>query len=462
MARNSRRNFLKGTGLLGALFFTPYLSTVSGVEVPAPSDRLRMGSIGVGPMGFGDAWEFHTKQVDIPMICDLDSEYGIARAMKNEKFGYHNKDGKRLLDTCSDYRRLLDRQDIEAVSIGTPDHWHVKIAIEAMQAGKHVFCQKPLTLTLEENQLIRRAVKQYGKVFQVGTQQRSQRNTFMTATLLVRGGYLGEIKKTTCFINVGRKSGVIPKVPAPTTMDWNIWQGQAPEHDYCWTNDTQYFSASNAGQGRGHLLFRWWFEYSGGRVTDWGAHHIDCALWALGRQKKGMGPIKYIPSGVTFVVPYKDGYAVRDDMFNTPYDFNISCLFEDKTELLITSATEENGILFEGTKGRLFVNRGKITGKLIDEKVHLQLKEEDYLALYHGKKLEAHKTNFIRCIREGGTPVSDVESNVEGMNVCHLANIACRLLRPINWDAQNEKIIGDDQAAAFFARKRRKGFEINM
>lgn len=454
-----RRTFLQTIPLWVPSFLA---AAEKKLEEQAPSDRLRLGCIGLGPMGRGDATLFG-KLTDIVALCDLDSQYGLAPAMKIPAITHrvvNGLDTERKIDTCQDYRRILERDDIDAVSIATPDHWHIKIAIEAMQAGKHVFCQKPLTLTIEENLLIRKAVQKYGKVFQVGTQQRAQRNEFMTAALMVRQGMLGKIRRTTCFIGTGRKSGVIPQVDAPATLDWNIWLGQAPLKPYRWTNDTSFFSASNAGQGRGHLLFRWWFEYSGGRITDWGAHHIDCALWILGRQTPELGPVSVESSGVTFVVPYKDGYPVRDDMYNTPYDYHIVAKFDDDSELVVTSDTGQNGVLIEGTQGRVFVNRGKITGKLIEEKAHHALTDEQYVALYHGKPLESHKANFLRCIREGGTPVSDVASNVVGMHVCHLANISCRLGRKIYWDGKHEKIVRDEKAAAFMAREQRKGFEL--
>ncbi|MDO5566826.1 MAG: Gfo/Idh/MocA family oxidoreductase, partial [Planctomycetia bacterium] len=355
-----RRTFLQTIPLFVPTFLA---AAEKPLEKQAPSDRLRVGSIGVGPMGRGDILSM-AKHADIVALCDLDQEYGLAKAVTLAPIANRYVNGKKVeqkIDTYQDYRRVLDRDDIDAVAIATPDHWHIKIAIEAMQAGKHVFCQKPLTLTIQENLLIRKAVQKYGKVFQVGTQQRAQRDQFMTAALMVRAGMLGKIKRTTCFLGPGRKSGVIPEVPAPATLDWNIWLGQAPLKPYRWTNDTSFFSASNAGQGRGHLLFRWWFEYSGGRITDWGAHHIDCALWILGRQTPEQGPVSFEPSGVTFVVPYKDGNPVRDDMYNTPYDFNIVAKFADDSELVVTSDESQNGILLEGTQGRIFVNRGKIT-----------------------------------------------------------------------------------------------------
>lgn len=458
----SRRRFLQGAAALGVGAATPYfaLGTPKSVYAQAPSDRLRLAAIGVGSRGYANLCEFNGL-TDVVAVCDLDAEYGLSQVFKNEKIGKKTGDKTTAPDAYDDYRRVLDRDDIDVVSICTPDHWHTKIAIEAMQAGKHVFCEKPLTLTLEENQLIRAAQKKYGKIFQVGTQQRSMRDQFMTAAAIVRKGLLGEIKRTTCIIDQGRYSGEIPKCDPPATLDWDRWQGQAPEHEYRWENRTEFFSAGNFGQGRGHLLFRWWFEYSGGRVTDWGAHHVDSALWALGRQELGTGPVSVDGSDSKFIVPYKDGYPTRDDVYNTPVTYNIRCKFDDGTDFdIVSDAKDGNGILFEGTKGRIHVNRERVAGKPIEDGVKSELKEEDFLALNNGKPLEGHKHNFLTCVREGGKPISNVEENVLGMNVCHLANIACRLQREIRWDPLAEKIVGDDLAASFFSREQRKGYEL--
>jgi len=458
----TRRGFLQDVAAIGATLATPYfaLERVPSVAAQAPSDRLRLAAIGVGSRGYGNLCEFNG-MTDVVAVCDLDPEYGLSRVQKNPKIG--RKDGDKVVapDYYDDYRRVLDRDDIDVVSICTPDHWHTKIAVEAMQAGKHVFCEKPLTLTLEENQLCRAAQKKYGKVFQVGTQQRSMYDQFMTAAAIVRKGLLGEIKRTTCIIDQGRYSGQIPKCDQPESLDWDRWQGQAPAHDYCWENRTEFFSADNFGQGRGHLLFRWWFEYSGGRITDWGAHHVDSALWILNRQTLGSGPVSVDGTDATFIVPYKDGYPTRDDVYNTPVTYNIRCKFDDGTDFDIVSDSKDgNGILLEGTKGRIHVNRDRVAGKPIEDGIKSELTRDDYLALYNGKPIEGHKANFLRCVREGGVPVSNVEENVLGMNVCHLANLSCRLKRAINWDPLEEKILDDEQAASFFSREQRKGYEL--
>jgi predicted dehydrogenase len=461
---STRRQFLQGSTAtaLGVALSAPYfaLSSPKSVRAQAPSDRVRLAAIGVGSRGYGNLHEFNGL-ADVVAICDIDSEYGIARVLKNPNIG--KKDGDKVTppDAYDDYRRVLDRDDVDAVSIGTPDHWHTKMAIEAMQAGKHVFCEKPLTLTLEENVLIRAAQKKYGKVFQVGTQQRSMRSQFMAAAAIIRKGLLGDIRRTTCIIDQGRYSGEIPKCDPPATLDWERWQGQAPLHDYCWENRTEFFSADNFGQGRGHLLFRWWFEYSGGKITDWGAHHVDSALWALGRQQIGTGPVSIDGSDSQFIVPYKDGYPTKDNVYNTPITFNVRCKFADGSDFdIVSDAKDPNGILFEGTKGRIYVNRDRLSGKPIEDGILSELTEDDYRALYNGMPIEGHKRNFFTCIRENGVPVSNVEENVLGMHVCHLANIACRLQREIKWDPTNEKILGDELAASFFSREQRKGYEL--
>jgi len=222
------------------------------------------------------------------------------------------------------------RDDIDIVSIVTPDHWHVKQAIEALQAGKHVFCQKPLTLTLEENKLIRAACEKHkDKTFFVGTQQRSSKPKFLRAVNMVRKGLLGNIKKVTVGIDGGQKGGPFAASKPPKNMDWDMWQGSAPATEY--------------RKQRAHGTYRWWYEYSGGKFVS-----ID------GTDAK-------------HPVELKDGYPVVNDSFNTSHDFNIVCKYADGLEMHITSR-EQNGILFEGTKGRMFVNRRKAAGTPIEKK----------------------------------------------------------------------------------------------
>ena len=439
--RTSRRRFLHQSTVAAAagasVAYFPW--TQKAFANLAANDRPLIGCVGVGSMGTGDAKE-HAGFGDIVAVCDVDSRR--AEAAKHD-----SGIGKGKADAYGDYRKVLERPDVEVVSIVTTDPWHVKVAVEALQAGKHVFCQKPLTLTLEENQLIRNACKKYSdRVFLVGTQQRSDRDKFLRAVNMVQKGLLGDITKVTVGINGGDVGGPFPKTAPPAELNWDMWLGQAPKVDYI--------------EQRCHYQFRWWYEYSGGKFTDWGAHHVDIATWALGQEKLGQGPVEIDGTDAKHPVPFKDGYPTVDDCYNTSQDFAIKCKFAGGAEMIVDSRSE-NGVLFEGSKGRIFVSRGKIAGKPIEENWDKdQFTQADVEKLYKGKPFEGHKQNFYRCIREGGLTVSDVFSHVQAMNTCHLTAIAARLGRAIKWDPAAEKIVGDDQAQAFFARTPRPGFEI--
>ena len=439
MSRSAnRRDFVKTAGV--AAGFTPYFAwNKKTFANAAANDRPNIGCIGVGSMGSGDA-RGHANFGDIVAVCDVDEKH--AQRAKNDP-----KIGKGKADAYADYRKVLEREDIDVVSVVTPDHWHVKIAIEALEAGKHVFCQKPLTLTLEENQLIRAACKKHSdSVFFVGTQQRSDRRKFLRAINMVQKGLLGDIKNITVGINGGVVGGPFKKEAPPANLDWDMWLGQAPKVEYI--------------KERCHYQFRWWYEYSGGKFTDWGAHHVDIATWAIGQDKEGMGPVEIDGTDAKHPVPYENGYATQDDSYNTAHDYAVKCKFDNGIMMNVTSRGD-NGILFEGTKGKIFVNRGKITGKPIEENWDEdQYSEEDQVNLYKGKQPEGHKDNFYRCISEGGLPISDAFTHVQAMATCHLSAIAARLNRVIKWDPKSEKIVGDDEAASFFARERREGFEI--
>ncbi|MDC0288242.1 Gfo/Idh/MocA family oxidoreductase [Rubripirellula sp.] len=437
----TRRSFLAttvaATSATAATAYFPWSEKVFANQ--AKNDRPRIGGIGLGGMGSGDCRQ-HAGFGDIVAIADVDQRHA-------ERANADGRIGKGKADIYTDYRKLLDRNDIDVVSIATPDHWHVKIAIEALLAGKHVFCQKPLTLTLEENQLIRNACRKHPDlVFFIGTQQRSDRGRFLRAVNMVQKGLLGNIRKITIGINGGSVGGPFQKTDPPAGLDWDAWLGQAPMADYI--------------KQRCHGQFRWWYEYSGGKFTDWGAHHVDIATWAIGADAEGMGPTTIDGTDAKHPVPFKDGFPTVDNAYNSANDYAVICRFPSGIEMNVTSRGE-NGILFEGDKGRLFVNRGKITGKPIEEKWDAsEFDDSDLQRLYKEKPAEGHKNNFYRCINEGGLPVSDVYSHVQAMNTCHLAAIAARLGRKIRWNPETEQIVGDEQARGLFARKPREGYEI--
>lgn len=436
----SRRSFLKTSAASAtAAAVTPYIFTSQSAWSQAANDRFTIGCIGVGSMGKGDARD-HSNFGDIVAVCDVDSNH--ADEAKND-----DKIGRGKADVYKDYRKVLDRKDIDVVSIVTPDHWHTKIAIEALQAGKHVFCQKPLTLTIEENKAIRAACQAHPNlVFVIGTQQRSDKDRFLRAVNMAQKGLLGDLLRITCGINGGDVGGPFPVEPVPANLDWDMWLGQAPKVDY--------------RAKRCHYQFRWWYEYSGGKFTDWGAHHIDIALWAAGMTEQGTGPVEIDGTDAKHPVEFKDGMPMVDDHYNTSHDFAIKHKFANGLEMVVTSRGD-NGVLIEGTKGRIFVNREKITGKPIEENWDKDVFNEAALVqLYKDKPFEWHKMNFFRCVREGGLPVSDVFSHLQTMNSCHLSAIAGRLGRKIKWNPKTEQIEGDEVAASLLGRTQRAGFEI--
>ena len=434
--RIPRRDFIK-TSVAATAFAcaAPVVFREKAFGQRSRNERFVIAGIGLGGMGRADT-NGNRGFGDIAALCDVD-EVRLNEA--KAQFGD-------TADTYKDYRQVLERNDIDVVSIATVDHWHIKIAVEALMAGKHVFCQKPLTFTLEEDQYVREACKKYDKlVFQVGTQQRDAKNLFLRAIRMVQHGVLGDIQNMVVGIGGGPVGGPFAIAEPPETLDWDFWQGQTEARPY--------------RRERCHGTFRYWYEYAGGLFTDWGAHHIDIAQWAIGADQFGTGPVEIDGTDAKHPVEFKDGYPTADDKYNSSNNYDVVCKFASGTTMHVTSRAD-NGILIEGSKGRIFVNRERITGKPIEEEWDKDLSEDEYVKLFKGKRPEGHKANFFRCIREGGLPVSDVFSHVQAMNTCHLCVIAARLNRVIRWDPEKEVIVGDDQAQAFFGREPRKGFEL--
>ena len=281
---------------------------------------------------------------------------------------------------------------------------------------------------------------------------------------MVQKGLIGEIKKATVCVGGGPTSPVLPEVPVPEILDYELWIGPAPMVPYRASEARMDFRERKAvwpRQSNVFYNFRWWLDYSGGKLTDIGAHQIDMCLWALNRNGAGMGPVKIIPHEIQMPAKMENGVPVEKDRYNTPNQFRIECVYEDGFVLEVVSKSPDGaGVLLEGTKGRLHYNGGRIKGKPYEiDKVQETLTNEDFRKIRKGKEWMSHKANFIACIKEGGEPISDVASHVQAMNVCHLCVLAARLGREITWDPKSEKM-GDDQAQSFFARKERKGYEI--
>jgi predicted dehydrogenase len=446
----------KSAGIAAAGVVVPYIFT-SGPAVAADgqpkskNDRHVIGCIGNGGMGHGDATAASAFG-DVVALCDVDRSH--AERFKNERKGVFAK-----AEIYEDYRKLLDRSDIDVVTISTPDHWHSRIAIAAMKAGKDVYCQKPLTLTIDEGKKLCQVWKQTGRVFQVGTQQRSDARGFLTAVALCHLGRLGKIKRVTCAIGGGSVGGPFKKSAPPAGLNWDLWLGQTPKVEYI--------------PQRCHGNFRWWYEYSGGKLTDWGAHHVDIAQWAIGMDHGG--PTSIEPVTVVHPVELRKGMPTKDDCYNTAAKFKIRCEFPGGIEMIIIDGydtplwegkTREqtrktmNGILIEGEKGKIFVNRGLLLGPAVDELKTNPVPEAELTKLRKGKEPLSHMGNFMACVKDRGVTLSDIATHHRALTTCHLSNIAMRLGRKLNWDAVAEQIVGDAEANGWLSRQPRKGFEV--
>tara|TARA_A100001391_G_scaffold178598_2_gene143111 strand:- start:180 stop:1532 length:1353 start_codon:yes stop_codon:yes gene_type:complete len=445
----NRRDFLRTTAAAGsALSIAGSVPAADGTD----SKKRRLAAIGVGGSRGrynrgGSIARGAAKFANMIAVCDVDD---VHAAEFNQDFG-----GK--LKTYRDYRELLEKEKPEVVTIGTPDHWHVPIAIAALRSGAHVYCEKPLTLTIDEGKQIRKVVEETGKVFQVGTQQRSDMSRFLTAIAMVQSGRLGDNVNAYVAIGGAPDGGPFENTAAPEDIDWNLWVGPAPEVKYC--DERRRF-------------FRWFFEYSGGKMTDWGAHHIDIAQWALAPGETG--PVRVLGKG-TFPqrVPadfnwnsFLNGEASLPNGYNTATKFHIDLEYENGSTLSVNDHYKRendnvdfpNGILFEGSKGRIFVNRGKLEGRPVDALTDADRQQLDELIiqLCKGKKPGNHMANFFECIEDGGVPISDVWSHHRTMTTCHLCNISLMLGRELKWDPKAEQFVDDEQANALLSRKSRE------
>ena len=452
-SQTTRRGFLRSAAVAGA----------AGILLPSANRALAYRSANARPVfatiGLrNQGWAITSKTIPAAQfvaLADVDAKVLAEYVEKTEK-----KQGQKP-EAYKDYRKILDRKDIDAVMIATPDHWHTKIAVEAMLAGKDVYCEKPLTLTIAEGKLIEEMVRKTGRVFQVGTMQRTEcGRLFLQAIALVKHGRIGAVKKVTCGINGMTPSPSIPVAPVPEGLDWDFWLGPAPKVAY------RALPEMRQGYGGGvplysncHYAFRDWHEYSGGKLTDWGAHHVDIACWALGAT--ATGPSKVTPLEYTLGCEYKNGYPVVDDRFNVATQFTLRADMPNGVELIIASKGD-NGILFEGTKGRFFVNRGKIAGAPVEALKDAPLPADALEKVYGGPIPQNHSVNFIEAMQSRKQPISDVWSHNRMLEICHLSNIAMRLGRAVNWDPAKREIVGDPQANAFLARENRKGYEIKV
>ena len=402
--RASRRDFIRRAALGAA---APYLATTrlfAAAGAPAPSDQVRMGHIGIGGMGGGHLGGYcQNDRYPTVAVCDVDANHRT-RAAERCKF--------RTVGVYNDFRELLDRPDIDAVVIATPDHWHALTSIYACEAGKDVYCEKPLSLTVREGRAMVRAARRYGRVFQVGSQQRSG-GEFRKAVELVRNGRIGRVHTVLVGVWGPSHECYLPPAPVPEGLDWDLWLGPAP-----W----RHFS-----HGIHPGAFRSYRDYSGGTNTDWGAHHMDIAQWGLGKDESGPTEIQFIEGQNTIEYRYPEGTVVR------------------------MGAVPANGIRFIGTEGVVEVNRGYF--RTWPEAIGQE-------TLGPGCELfrapNGHAGNWHDCMKSRQRPCADVEIGHRSITACHLGNISYWLGgRKLRWDPVKEQILDDPEAAQWVSRPMR-------
>jgi len=465
MSQITRRRFIKSTSAVATATSMGVFSGTSLARTDSPNERPKIALIGCGGQGTGDGRRA-LPYADMVAVCDVDNAHSArAKRAYTEPLARKGKEAK--IDLYDDYRAIIDRNDIDAIICGTVDHWHVKIAAEALRSGKDVYCEKPLTLTIDEGRLISRVVKETGQVLQVGTQQRSDER-FLKAVAVAHSGRLGKIKKVTVGINHNPFSKPLPAVDPPASLNWDHWKGPTEDVPYRFLKSGKEGQKLVPGLGDGsidasncHQEFRWWLQYSGGKMTDWGAHHVDIAQWIIDQCGPDQGPTIIKPVMVEAIVPFdKDGNPTLDDRYNAPHRFTVQAQFPNNVLMEITSEGR-NGILVEGSKGRIFVNRGTLSGKPIEDLESNPL-PGGWLEDVHRGKLVGHMQNFFDCIANRNIPASDVWTHVSAINTCHLSNIAIRLNRQIKWNAATQTIKDDAKANSMQARDFRKGYEIEI
>jgi predicted dehydrogenase len=433
-SRKSRRRFLtQAAASMAAGAMVPYVFTADAEARALPqskNDRVGIGSIGMRYQGTVIA-EKATAHGDVVAIADVDRN---VREQARAAFGSTPW-------ISEDYRKLLERKDVDVVTIGTPDHWHVKMVIDACRAGKDVYVEKPLTLTIDEGKQLCKVVQETGRVVQVGSWQRSD-HRFRQAVEMVRGGRIGKLQRVEVVLGKNITGGPFPTGDPPRHLNWDLWQGQTPDVPYI--------------EERSHYTFRWWYEYSGGQMTDWGAHHLDIAQWGIGAH-----PVE---------IETQAKFPTIENGYNVAVDFHARYLYPDGVEMTVAD-NGRNGIMFSGSEGRIFVNRGTLSGTPVDDLAKNPLPREKFKVYDFDNldrpervgKLDAivnHMGNFFDCIRQRRLPVSNVESQHRSVTTCHLGNISMHLGRKLTWDPKAEQFVGDDEANGMLSRPRRKGFEL--
>ncbi|MHC4114210.1 MAG: Gfo/Idh/MocA family protein [Planctomycetota bacterium] len=428
----NRRQFLQSTTSLaaGAVVF-PYVvpsSALGKAGTVAPSNRIVMGGIGIGWQGGINMKNFLSKkEVQFVAVCDVDKNH-LEEARDTVNKSYDNQD----CAVYSDFRQLIARDDIDAVSISLPDHWHAIPAIAAARAGKDIFGEKPLSHNLAEGRAICQAVQRYDRIWQTGSWQRSKPN-FHQACELVINGCIGKVSKVEVglggvFKDFAGTAGRQAPEPVPKELDYDMWLGPAPWAPYC--------------PARVHKNWRWHLDYGGGRIMDWTGHHVDIAHWGLGFDYTGPVEIEGW------------GRYLEEDLYNAVIKYEFTCTYANGVKMIISSDLPL-GTKWYGEDGWLFVSRGKLKAQkaaVLEEKIGL-----NGTRLY---KSSDHWQNFLDCIKSRQPTITPCEVAHRSASVGHLGMIAIRLGKKLKWDPDKEQFLDAPDAERLLSKAMRSPWHL--
>jgi predicted dehydrogenase len=427
MKQWSRRDFAKTTLAAGAS------TALSASRILGANDRVNLGIIGCGDRGTA-VWQQFLKQPDVNPVAASDVfEPYLTRAAAAAKTS---------VKTVEDFRRVLEMKEVDAVLVGTPDHWHALPTVMACQAGKDVYCEKPLSLTVYEGRKMVEAARKHNRVVQTGTQQRSAPH-YQQAVKLIQEGGIGAVHKITAGYTRNAMPGFKPEEilgpgkEIPKGLNWDMWLGPAPSVPY--------------DPFRCHYHFRWFWDYSGGQMTNWGAHNLDIARWALSA------------TGPTAVSAFGGRYAIKDggqtpDVQEVLYQFPAAVVSWSGREV---NRLRDEYLVFHGTKGSLSIMRNgyQIIPETWRKREQPEVEPQNVKAVANDATA-LHVRNFLDCVKSRQRPIADVEEGHLTANMCHLGNIATRLGRSLQWDAAKEQFIGDKEANGMLVRAYRKPWKL--
>ncbi len=442
VSRLSRRDFLQTTAAAAAPLVVP--SSVFGAD--APSNRIHVALIGCGNQSRVDLPSvLRFDDVQVVAVCDVNrgshgyarSEHFLGREPVRDTVNeyYAKKTGAGSYRGCgihADFREVLARDDVDAVMVVLPDHWHALVSVMACQAGKDVYCQKPLSLTVHDGQQMIQAVRKHGRILQTGSQYRSSGSVRRVAEL-VRNGRIGKVQRAIAIVN-GSGAGPGPgwqPMPVPDGFDYDFWLGPAPAAPY--------------HLDRCLYRFRFHLDYSGGQVTNTGAHALDIVQWTLG--KDGTGPVEFEDLGAV--------WPPQGHLYTTAMKTAFRARYADGIELICRTQEPGFGARFEGTEGWIQYTAGKIEASSDAVKDAAIGPDEIHLPVSNN-----HYRNWLDCIRSRQDPIEPVEAGHRTASICHCGNIAMRLKRRVQWNPETESFVQDDEANQMLRRPYREPWKI--